>query len=456
MSRKVSEIVSSRIGNAITNVNTWGGVMKNVASFDAVGDGVTDDTAEIQAAIDAAIADGGKAVFFPHGSTGVYVVTSLTNADQVVFIGDNASFSGVSYHIYQLGKDDLFFSSGTSRQSLINGNFDIWQRGTSFTNPATVQFVADRWRISFAADGGVFPANIIHSRQALIAGDIPNSFHFYRINVDGAGSGFGINAFYIVDQTIENGTRYLSGNNKKVTFSFWAKSSIANKKLAINLIQEYGSGGAPSASEQLIGTVINLTSTWTKQSFTFTTNTLTGKTFGTNNDDVIRVRFWHLWGSTFNSRFNASASETFVGAGDIDIAQAQVSAGDTALPFQPRSFGEEERDSLRYNRRVKSLSTSTLAIFGVGYAVSTTSARIFIPFSVRMRVNPTLTTSGVFRLQDGVSAIAVTAIVIDTNTISADGLNLAVDVASGLTAGDAVGLQGEVDAAVFLNFDAEL
>lgn len=75
MSRKVSEIVSSRIGNAITNVNVWGGVIYNVKSYGAKGDGVTDDTAAIQATHAAIVATGKRGTMVL--PLGVYKINSL-------------------------------------------------------------------------------------------------------------------------------------------------------------------------------------------------------------------------------------------------------------------------------------------------------------------------------------------------------------------------------------------
>jgi hypothetical protein len=66
------------------NVNRWlneaGGEVVNVKSYGAVGDGVTDDTAAIQAASDA-----GAAVFFPNGT---YLVSNFATTRQSVFFGN--------------------------------------------------------------------------------------------------------------------------------------------------------------------------------------------------------------------------------------------------------------------------------------------------------------------------------------------------------------------------------
>lgn len=64
---------------AITGSGTGGSVYLNVRDYGAVGDGTTDDTAEIQAAIDAAIT--GETVFFP---TGTYKITAPLTVDHTV------------------------------------------------------------------------------------------------------------------------------------------------------------------------------------------------------------------------------------------------------------------------------------------------------------------------------------------------------------------------------------
>jgi hypothetical protein len=343
-----------------------------------------------------------------------------------------------------------------ARQAIINGNMDIAQRGTSFTNPGGSAYTIDR----FKRIGGGFPtapANIIHSKQTLTSGDIVGAYNFYRISPDGAGAVTTVNDAYAINQSIENGNRNLCGNGKKVTASFWARSSIANKKIGVRMYQSYGTGGSPSAIEILNGSKFTLTSTWTKYSVTFTTNTLVGKTFGANGDDYLALDFGFLWGTSIGVQYGDTVAETFVGAGNIDIAQVQVNAGDTALPFQPRDTEEEQRKCLRFNRRISD-SGNAYTTFGVGQCISSTVAQIFIPHGTRMRISgPTLTTGGALSLTGpSGTTIPVTGISIINNGRNMDGLLLQVIVASGLTAGNTTILSANNDTTACLNFDAEL
>ncbi|TFE30843.1 carbohydrate binding domain-containing protein [Cohnella luojiensis] len=290
-----------------------------------------------------------------------------------------------------------------ARQAIINGNFDVAQRGTSFVNPTNGGFLLDHWATFYTADGGVLPTTVTHSQQKLSPGDIPNSYFFDRTNVNGAGSGFGVSAYYFKGQKIEHGTRYLCGAGKKVTVSFWARSDIPGKRIAVAIQQTYGSGGSPTVGEALTtsGQIITLSAVWTRYSFTFTTNTLAGKTFGTNNDDYLWVRIFSMWGTTTaTSYLGGGTAETFVGAGNIDIIQVQVCAGDVALLYQPRTFGEELALCQRYYEKSYDLGVSISSATGIGevyystrraVAASTSGVLVnTVPFKVRKRIPPTV------------------------------------------------------------------
>jgi hypothetical protein len=154
---RVNEIVSGKIGDYLTNVKTWNGVMYNVLQNGLVGDGVTDDTAALQTLINTAISAGRKAIFFPHTSTGgEYFVTALTNADQVIFIGDNASFVGgytgtikqfgdwlytwddIMYNVLQHGLvGDGVTNDTTALQTIINTAISAGRKAIFFPHTST-------------------------------------------------------------------------------------------------------------------------------------------------------------------------------------------------------------------------------------------------------------------------------------------------------------------------------
>jgi len=279
--------------------------------------------------------------------------------DGQVLIADSALTNG-------LGWKDLLKNNWVT-----NGNFDVAQRGTSFTNPAAGAYLLDRYKCYYNADGGRFPT-IVVSQSAITPGDVEKSFNCLKVNVNGAGSSLGNSSYYWIYQYIEHGTRFLCGANKKVTISFYAKSSIANKKLGIYLAQYYGTGDSPSVAGHKSGTHWALTSFWTKYTHTFTMDTLESKTFGTNNDDAIILYFVYQWGSNIEGYVGDDEAETFVGSGDIEITQVQLVAGDVAIPFEPRILEEELRLCQRYYEKSYEYGTA------VGSATST-GMSIFLP-----------------------------------------------------------------------------
>lgn len=350
------------------------------------------------------------------------------------------------------------FYNSLYRQALINGNFDVWQRGVTATNLGGGLYLADRWQFVYSADGGTLPTNVVVSRQALTAGDIPGSFYHYRIAPDGAGASLGVNSVCRINQAIENGTRLLCGLNKKVTVSFYARASVAGKRMGYGLVQNYGTGGSPTGAETIQGQIITLTSNWTKYTYTFTTNTLAGKTFGTANDDYLRPTFLFQWGtSVATTYFGGGTAETYGGSGTIDIAQVQLCAGDVALPFMPKSYEEESRACDRYCQAIE--TSATYEAIGIGSAASTTIAYINIRLRRDMRTTSTLSsaTAGDWQLNPaGVGGIDVTAIGVESGFWGKNGGYVKCTVASGLTQYRPYDLTGNGTAGRKLVFEAEL
>ena len=290
--------------------------------------------------------------------------------------------------------DQNFTEYGMARQAIINGNFDLWQRGTSVALlDVSGQYLADRWFDVQDKNGGTLPT-ITRLKGTLTAGDVSNSRYYSSFTTNGAGTSLGTSSYATYLHRIENGTSKLCGLNKKVTLSFYAFSSIANKRICPTLVQTYGTGGSPTAAETIKGTPITLTSGWAKYTATFTTNTLVGKTFGTAGDDYLQVCISYMWGTVWgNTNVQTSVTaETYVGSGEIGLAQVQLCSGDVALPFQPKSYEEELRACQRY---------AFAGIF-ISPAVANSTSIItmlgFSPFPVQMRIAPTIAAGSVSSL----------------------------------------------------------
>jgi hypothetical protein len=284
------------------------------------------------------------------------------------------------------------------RQAIINGNFDIWQRGTSFSNPTDNSYTADRWQVRYDGSG----VGLTVSRQALSPGELEGkSKYFCRYAVTAPGTG---NTQHQFAQRIEGVNLF---NGQKVTISFFAKAD-APRAIKCAIDQVFGDGGSPTEyNAGGLSPEIVLSTAWQRYSYTVTLPSISGKVIGPN--DHLRLLF------------ALPADTTFV----IDIAQVQLCAGDVALPFQPRTVGEELVLCRRYCR-----------VYGVGVpgvAVSSTGAVLFVS-DLHMRVAPSvrqLKTS--FDIFDGGGIISTSSGTLSYGIMDAGGYTVNAGGFTGLT-----------------------
>lgn len=336
---------------------------------------------------------------------------------------------------------DISGSGLMFRNKLINGGFDIWQRGTSQTSNGFGS--DDRW------NNGQNGSTKTASRQTFSLGqtDVPGNPKYWSRTVvtSVAGSTF----FVYKSQPIESVNTF---QGQTATLSFWAKAD-ASKNIAVEFIQNFGSGGSPSSAVLGIGvTTFSLTTSWKYFTTTVSIPSITGKTLGTNNDDSFNIQFWFDAGSNFNARTNSLGQQS----GTFDIANVQLEAGPVATPFEQRPIGTELALCQRYYYRAT--TSVAFSYFGMGQAKSTTSAACYVRYPITMRASPTTveTTNNaadydVFYLNTATQLSAVPSYSIgDTN-----GMGLDVTVASGLTAGQFTFTRGKTTTA-YLGFSAEL
>lgn len=137
----------------------------SVRDYKAVGDGVTDDTAQIQAAIDACAAAGGGVVFFPFGS---YAVTQLTIAADAVQLRGSGPNSKLLWKWNAAGAAGsmLTVSGGADHWTVSDLQFD----GSQLTNPSVAR--DNHLILVNGAGGGVTDGKVIRN---LIGNMVANS-----------------------------------------------------------------------------------------------------------------------------------------------------------------------------------------------------------------------------------------------------------------------------------------
>lgn len=128
----------------------------------------------------------------------------------------------------------------------------------------------------------------------------------------------------------------------------------------------------------------------------------------------------------------------------------------STLARDPRSDKATELAKCqRYFQNIVNTDTSNNRLFGIAYAVSTTSTRILITLPDNMRTNaPIFSKSGDFVLQPIAGGTAVNVTSVSSLGLMETYVNIKADVASGLTAGSAYFFQGKPNAA--LNLSDEL
>jgi len=217
---------------------------------------------------------------------------------------------------------DFSTEIGATKNLIINGGFDVWQRGTSLSITTSNFRIADQW-VTYPGSSGSGTA----SRQSFALGqtDVPGEPNYYlRMDMTGAAS-----SAPNIQHRIED-VRTAAG--QEVTLSFYAKCGSGTVVVDPIIRQYFGTGGSPSSSVDISPNDITLTTSWQRFTRTFTMGSLSGKTLGTDNMHQIQIRLQLPTSTTYT----------------VDIAQVQFEIGDTATTFEHRSYGEELALCSRY------------------------------------------------------------------------------------------------------------
>ena len=201
-----------------------------------------------------------------------------------------------------------------SRNLIINGDFRIWQRGTSHTSTATNEYSADRFR----TEGNNLSTTI--SRQAFTTGqtDVPNFPTYYTRVATSAKPSSG--QYWGLMQRIEAPLNARQGQT--YTLSYWVRSTSGTVAASAFTYGFGGSGSARSNSPAL-------TTTWQKV---------------TNTQANINVSGSGAYLSVYIMRVPDTAPSSM----SVEIANVKVEEGHVATDFEHRPIGEELSLCQRY------------------------------------------------------------------------------------------------------------
>ena len=331
------------------------------------------------------------------------------------------------------------FAAGKNK--IINGDFGIWQRGTSFDITAST-YNADRFLTTNTGNTGTVSQQTFTLGSAPVAGY--EAQYFARTAVTGVA---GASNFTTYAQRIED-VRTFAGQT--VTISYWAKADAA-KSVSLELQQFFGTGGSANVNTFVVKQA--LTTSWVRYTSTVSVPSIAGKTIGTGGTQL-DFRFFLSAGSTFDARTGTLGTQSIT----FDLWGVQIEAGNVATPFTTATgtIQGELAACQRYCYVIQGNTTNASSL-GTGYWNGTTNVVGFITPKAKMRTTPTLIYSAVGdfeALQVGVSWNAVSAVALAAEA-NADTAQFSVTTTGG-TSGQAANIRLKALSTAYVGLVAEL
>jgi len=225
---------------------------------------------------------------------------------------------------------------------IINGGFDVWQRGTSFSGVSNGAYTADRWTILDSVGNNI----------TTVTPKTTTDKYTYVEKTSGTGSG-GLHQFVEINHLIPSGT------NLVISFDGTHLSGTNSYRVAI----QYRPNNSWSGVSSEIGTLTFVTSEGLNSLTVTTTEDMV------QGDMAVKI----LPNTTGNYKYG--------------IAEVQLELGSVATDFEHRSYGEELALCQRYYWQMQDDGTTAQFIM-TGLNSSFTQVSFYPP--VPFRVKPTI------------------------------------------------------------------
>jgi len=296
-----------------------------------------------------------------------------------------------------------FVSQNLGRRNLIiNGDFKVAQRGTTFATAATGTMVSDRWSPLASTNPN---QNIGYTRST----DAPKGFKYStKLDVSTAISSLASTDYYIFrhrgfeQQDIEH-LNFGTSDAKEITLSFWVKSNKTGTMFA-----EWQMPTSSASIELAKPYTIDVANTWEYKTITYPANTV----HTSNAADNAGGLYLYMWiaagatyaGGTLNTSWNNNSNRVTgitnyldSTSNEIYFTGFQLEVGDTATPFEHRSYAEELALCQRYYYQIKQYENAGQYTFMIG-AVGGTNTHFVVTNPQVMRAAPTVAYSGTVNL----------------------------------------------------------
>ena len=345
-----------------------------------------------------------------------------------------------------------------NKNLIINGGMTVNQRGNVNTSDGSSIYSLDRW-VTFVRSGPV--AALSQSTDVPTGQGFANSLKLDVTTADALGTA---SDFCKVSQKMEgqNCQQLAKGtsNAKRVTLSFWVKSTITGTYIA----ELFDDDNTRQVSQAY---TVSSSNTWEYKTITFPADT--SGALANDNGNSFEV----VWGLGMGSNYTSGTLNTswsnntnanrFVGQvnafsstdNEFYLTGVQLEVGEVATPFEHESFAETLQKCQRYFYRfprVDASGTSNTLCIGMGQSTNTFRGVVFFPSS--MRANPTMAASGSFRVFNGGTLNPSSGPSLGHAT--QENASISVSTGAGISTLDGLALTQNSDADANLQFSAEL
>ena len=289
------------------------------------------------------------------------------------------------------------------RNCIDNGNFNIWQRGTSFVSPGNVAYLADRYYM-----GTTTSATITVTQDT----SVPNNLSKYSMKAQCTNAYAGTDLVLYIKTAVEGYTfqRILT---TPMTLSFWVRASVTGTYCVS--LHDYGGSILGWIAEYSIGAA----DTWTK--ITIPIPPIPSGSWALDSNGALTVRFWlakasgyygtaGAWGDA--SKFMTSNQTNWAATLNATwyLSQVQLEPGSSATEFEILHPSDDLQRCRRCYQRIT--PNGATGYIGAGTIFSGTVGVIWIPLPIVMRAVPTfgVSTQTYFELLAGSTAQTTSAI----------------------------------------------
>lgn len=294
----------------------------------------------------------------------------------------------------------------SGRNIAVDGNFDSWQAGTSFSlGSGAYRYTADMWVAGTAVGAAATISQVVAAPGSEPVGMTTPRKYKLRYAMTTAGGG-------LVSQRIERVELF---NGRSVTVSVYLTAAAAATLVTgVTYTQNFGTGGSPSANVSSTTAVTwAVGTTETRFSVRLDIPSISGKTLGTNGDDFLEIQLNLATGATFTLDASQFQVEECSPTSSSDVN----GAGGAPTPFEYRGQALELARVGRYLAVFSGTPASGASWDGlyIGWAHVVTSAnpgdvRAVVRLPDKMRAAPAVSITGTIYVLSGQTAVSATGI----------------------------------------------